>query len=338
MAAFLEITQDNTSNWNIRNDYGISGGTLGDGGRMDLFQLETFLTVAREGSFSRAAQVLHRTQPAISQTIRKLEGDVGEVLIDRSSRDGTLTDAGRVLLEYAEKLLNVRGEAETALRELRHLNRGRLTVAANELTCLYLLPLLNRFRRMYPLVRVTVQRSLASRIPLALLNHGVDLGVITYRPDDPNLRSTVFYRDELAFVVPPEHPLAGQKTVRIRQLGAESFIAHHVPSPYRAKVMQTFQRHRVPLHMDVEMPTIEAIKKFVAAGNGVALVPAICVEQELQRAELVRLSVPELSFDRPIRLLHRRREGLSHAVRAFLRITEKWAQSEKGHYLYQPER
>src|SRR5271163_1989351 len=109
---------------------------------LDLFQLETFLAVAQERSFSRAAARLHRTQPAVSQAVAKLEAELGEVLLDRSSRDGTLTDAGEVLREYAAKLLNLRSEAEGALTELRALHRGRLNLAANEYTCLYLLPLL----------------------------------------------------------------------------------------------------------------------------------------------------------------------------------------------------
>src|ERR1700739_1311638 len=99
---------------------------------MDLFQLETFLAVAREGSFSRAAKKLFRTQPAVSQTIRKLEVEIGESLFDRSSRDGVLTDAGRVLQDYALRLLNTRNEAMVALEELRQMLKGKLSVAANE--------------------------------------------------------------------------------------------------------------------------------------------------------------------------------------------------------------
>src|ERR1700678_1246718 len=131
---------------------------------MDLFQLETFLAVAEERSFSRAATRLHRTQPAVSQAIAKLESELGEVLLERSSRDGTLTDAGEVLREYAVKLLNLRTEAAGALSELRELHRGRLTLAANEYTCLYLLPVLDEFRRRNPRIKVAVQRALASRI------------------------------------------------------------------------------------------------------------------------------------------------------------------------------
>jgi DNA-binding transcriptional LysR family regulator len=305
---------------------------------MDLFQLETFLAVAREGGFSRAAKKLFRTQPAISQTVRKLEADLGEVLFDRSSREGALTDAGQVLLAYAEQLLNTRGEARTALEELRQMHQGKLSVAANEYTCLYLLPVLDEFRRLYPRVKITVQRALASRIPAEVLSHNTELAVLSFRPEDPALRSVVVYRDVLAFVVPPNHPLASTRRVSIRHLGGEYFVAHNVPSPYRQKVLETFQGRRVPLHMPVELPTIEAIKKFVGAGNGVALIPRICVESELRRGELVSIQVPELSFERKLRLVYRKNSRLSHAARAFLKICQSNAERRGERYLYHVER
>lgn len=305
---------------------------------MDLFQLEVFLTVAREGSFSRAAEKLYRTQPAVSQAIRKLEREVGESLFDRSSRDGTLTDAGQLLQEYAQKLLNLRGEAHVALKELREMHKGKLAIAANEFTCLYLLPALAEFRRLYPMVKVTVLRSLASRIPAEVLKHGAELGVISFNPEEPLLRSIAVYRDELVFVVNPHHPLARAKQVSIRQLGAESFVAHNVQSPYRAKVLEAFKRHKTPLNMDVELPTIEAIKRFVSQGSGVALVPGICVEAEVAAGELMRVPVRELHIERKLRLVYRKNASLSHAARAFLTVAEAMATRQKGRYLYQLER
>src|SRR6185503_14317238 len=164
------------------------------GRAMDLFQLEVFVTVAREGSFSRAAEKLYRTQPAVSQAIRKLEREIGESLFDRSSRDGTLTDAGQMLHEYAQKLLNLRSEARVALRELREMHKGKLAIAANEFTCLYLLPALAEFRRLYPMIKVTVLRSLASRIPADVIKHSAELGVLSFNPEEPLLRSIVVYR------------------------------------------------------------------------------------------------------------------------------------------------
>lgn len=305
---------------------------------MDLFQLEIFLTVAREGSFSRAADKLFRTQPAVSQAIRKLEREVGESLFDRSSRDGTLTDAGQMLQEYAQKLLNLRSEARVALKELREMHKGKLAIAANEFTCLYLLPALAEFRRLYPMIKITVLRALASRIPADVLKHGAELGAISFDPEEPLLKSIVVYRDELTFVVNPRHPLASARQVSIRQLGAESFVAHNVQSPYRAKVLQAFKRYKTPLNMDVELPTIEAIKRFVSRGSGVALVPGICVEAEVASGELVSVPVRELRIERKLRLVYRKKASLSHAGRAFLKVAESMASEQKGRYLFQHDR
>ena len=305
---------------------------------MDLAHLEVFLAVAREGKFSRAAEKLHRTQSAVSQSVHKLEADVGEPLFDRSSRDGLLTDAGRILQEYAERLLNLRDDATGALGELRQLQRGKLGIAANEFTALYLLPVLAEFRRLHPMIRIAVQRSLGSLIPGDVLRHNAELGVLTYDPQEPQLHSVVVYLDELIFVVPPTHPLAAEAQVSIRQLGAESFVAHIVSSPYREKVIQAFKRYKTPLHMDTELPTLQAIKRFVAMGNGVALLPAISVENELARGELVRIPVRELRLHRKLRLVYRQAASLSHAARAFLKVAEAISVERRGSYRYQRER
>jgi DNA-binding transcriptional LysR family regulator len=305
---------------------------------VELFQLETFLAVAEERSFSRAAARLHRTQPAVSQAIAKLEGELGEVLLERSSRDGTLTDAGEVLREYAVKLLNLRGEAAGALSELRELHRGKLTLAANEYTCLYLLPLLDEFRRSNPRIKIAVQRALASRIPDEVLMHSVEIGVLSFKPDDPQVRSVAVYRDELAFVVNPKHPLAQAGEVSIRQLGTQNFIAHNIPSPQRQKVIDTFKRHKTALRMGVELPSLEAIKRFVEMGNGVALVPGLTVRTELESGALVRVPVPELQIERKLRLVYRRQASLSHAALAFLKVVEAYAAAHGDPYCFQPER
>jgi DNA-binding transcriptional LysR family regulator len=304
---------------------------------MELSQLEVFLCVARERRFSRAAEKLYRTQSAVSQTIHKLEEELGESLFDRSSREGVLTDAGEVLLEYAEKLLNLRHDAHESLAELRELHKGKLVIAANEFTALYLLPVLAEFRRLHPMIKITVQRALGSQIPDDVLRHGAEMGVLSYKPEEPQLHSVVTYLDELVLVVHPGHALAALKEVSIRQLGAESFVAHTVASPYREKVLQTFQRYKTPLHMDLELPTLQAIKQFVALGNGVALMPEISVETEVARGELVRIPVRELRVQRKLRLIYRKEAGLSHAARAFLKVAEAVALARKGRYRFQRE-
>lgn len=304
---------------------------------MELSQLEVFLAVAREHRFSRAAEKLYRTQSAVSQTVHKLEQELGEALFDRSSRDGVLTDAGKVLYEYAEKLVNLRTEATESLSELRELHKGKLVIAANEFTALYLLRVVAEFRRLHPMIKITVERALGSRIPDDVLRYNVEFGVLSYEPQEPALHSVVVYLDELVFVVPPKHPLASAREISIRQLGAESFVAHIVSSPYREKVIQSFKTHKTPLHMDLELPTLQAIKQFVAMGNGVAFVPEISVESELARGELVRISVKELQLKRKLRLIYRRDANLSHAARAFLKVAEAVAHDQKGRYRFQRE-
>jgi DNA-binding transcriptional LysR family regulator len=243
-----------------------------------------------------------------------------------------------VLQEYAERLLNLRDGAQQALAELRELQQGKLSIAANEFTALYLLPVLAQFRRLHPMVKIAVQRTLGKNIPDDVLRHNCELGVLSYDPGVPQLSSTVVYLDELILVVPPRHPLATESEVSIRQLGAESFVAHNVASPYRAKVIEAFKRHKTPLHMDIELPTLQAIKNFVAMGNGVAFLPGISVENELARGELMRIPVRELSLHRKLRLVQRRSAKLSHAGQAFLKVAEAIATERRGRYRFQQER
>jgi DNA-binding transcriptional LysR family regulator len=305
---------------------------------MELSQLETFLAVAEERSFSRAAVRLHRTQPAVSQVIRKLEGQVGELLFDRAARDGSLTAAGRLLREYALRLLALRREAASALGELKSLERGQLQLAANEYTCMYLLPAVDAFRQEFPHVNVTVHRMLASRIPEELNLRTFEIGVISFRPDPEQFRAVAVYADSLALIVSPKHPLARTARVSIIDLGQENFIAHHVASPLRRKVIEAFQRYRTPLKMDIQLPTIEAIKRFVALGNGVALVPHLTAARELETGDLVQVAVDELEMKRILRLVYRRHATLSYAARAFLRTVRALAELKGPPFYYHSER
>jgi DNA-binding transcriptional LysR family regulator len=287
---------------------------------MELHPLRVFLTVATEKSFSRAAEKLLRTQPAISLSIQRLEVELGEKLIDRSAKDLLLTDAGKVVLDYARRFENLQGELENALAEMRDKSAGRLTIGANESSTLYLLDHIERYRRQFPKIKVQIRRSLSSKIPAELIDGDLELGILTYDPEDERLVSKVIYRDHLAFIVSPQHRLAGEDEVSISELSDEQFIAHNVVSPYRAVVLREFQRHKVPLHMDLEMPTIEAIRKMVQRNEGVAFLPRMCVDEEIRQGILHEVKVREMDVDRKIRLVYPARRVLSHAAQAFLEV------------------
>ena len=287
---------------------------------MELHALRVFLTVASEKSFSRAGEKLLRTQPAISLSIQRLEQMLGEKLIDRSAKDLLLTDTGRIVLEYAQRFESLQGDLENALAELRDKSAGRLSIGANESSTLYLLDHIEKYRRKYPKVRVQVRRSLSSRIPAELIDGELELGILTFDPEDERLVSRVIYTDHLSFIVSPKHRLAGRPEVSITELGDEHFIAHNVVSPYRGMVIREFQRHKVPLNMDLEMPTVEAIRKMVERNQGVAFLPRMCVERELRHGLVREVKVKELELERNIRLVHPAKRALSHAAEAFLEL------------------
>jgi DNA-binding transcriptional LysR family regulator len=293
---------------------------------MELYPLKVFLTVATERSFSRAGEKLLRTQPAISIAIQRLESDLKEKLIDRSGRELLLTDAGRVVLEFARRFQNLESDLENALRELRDNYAGRLTIGANESTSLYLIRHIERYRRLFPKVKVQVRRSLSSKIPLHLLDGELELGVISYDPGDDHLVSQVIYTDRLALIVSPRHRFAERSDISITELDMETFIAHNVLSPYREVVLREFQRHKVPLNMDVEMPTVETIRRLVQHNEGVAFVPRMCVEQELEQGLVREIRVKELNVERKIRLVYPGKRALSHAAKAFLEVVRNSAQ------------
>jgi DNA-binding transcriptional LysR family regulator len=290
---------------------------------MDINQLEVLVAVARERSFSRAAEVLNRTQPAVSQTIRRLESEIGEKLFARSSKDGTLTFAGEVLLGHAKQMLNLRQNAQAAITEMRDLRHGKVTISANEHTVFYLLPLIEEFRRLHPEIKIEVQRGVASRIPNQITAREVELGVISFAPDDKSLRSVSVMKDELVLVTSPEHKFGGREQVSIRELGDEMFIAHNAPSPYRQRVIESFRKYKTKLNIAIELPSLEAIKRLVERGVGIALVPKLTAESEIADGRLKALSVKEMKLERKLNIVYRRSSELSHAARAFLNLAKE---------------
>ncbi|MBM3787465.1 MAG: LysR family transcriptional regulator [Acidobacteria bacterium] len=290
---------------------------------MELHALKVFQSVATEKSFSRAAEKLLRTQPAVSLAIQRLEAEIGEKLIDRSGKELLLTDAGQIVFDFSRRFENLSNELHNALAEMRDNASGILSVGANESTSLYVLQHIVTYRKLYPKVKVRVKRSVSSGIPQQLIEGELELGVISFDPQDERLHSQVIYTDHLAFVVSPDHRLANQDEVSITDLGNETFIAHNVLSPYREIVLREFRRHRVGLNMDVEMPTVETIRRMVQRNEGVAFLPKMCVEQEVEKGLLREVRVAEFAgAERKIQLVYPARRALSHAARAFLEVVK----------------
>jgi DNA-binding transcriptional LysR family regulator len=292
---------------------------------MTFEDLRVFVTVSAERSFSRAARKLRRTQPAVSQAIRRLEAAAGERLIDRSSRDGTLTDAGEVLLDYAGRLLRLADEANAAVADLKGVRKGRVLIGANEGGVHAVLPLIAAFQKEHPAILVEVRRVLSRQMAQEVLLRSIDFGVLTFNPPDRDLLSLVVAADELVLLVRPDHPLAGQKQISMEEMGRQVVIAHNDPSPARERVLRMYEQRQAPLNIRLWLPSLDGIKRAVEMGLGVALLPRRCAKGELARGELVEIRVPELRSPRQVRMVYRREGGLSHAAEAFLEIARRAA-------------
>jgi DNA-binding transcriptional LysR family regulator len=293
---------------------------------MEMTQLEFFLKVVEEGSFSKAADVVCRTQPAVSIAVRRLEEEIDAPLFDRSQKTPTLTAAGEVVHDYAQRILALRDQAREAVGQLRSLQRGCVRIGANESTSLYLLPqVILAFRERHPDVKVEIYRHLSERLPREVLDRNVDFGVLAFEPMDRDLESFCVLRDELVLILNPEHPLARSKSINVTELGNESFVAHNVRTGSRNKVTEIFAEHHTPLNITLELATIETIKRFVQLNIGLAFVPRMCVREELERGKLATVPVEGLNYYRTLWVTNRRNATYSHAAEAFLKVLKQQA-------------
>jgi DNA-binding transcriptional LysR family regulator len=289
---------------------------------MDLTTLRIFLAVAEERSFSRAAAKVHRTQPAVSQAVRRLESDLGEQLFDRSSKSGTMTDAGRVLQNYGQRLVRLAEETESAMRELRDLRRGRVLIGANEAAVHTLLPLMARFRERVPDIAVDVRRVPARQIAVEVQQGSLDFGALTFRPSEAGLLEVAVGSDELVLLLPPSHVLARRKQVTMEEVAAEPIVAHNDPSPARERVLRLFEERRVALNMVIALPSLDGIKRAVELKLGVALLPRRCAITEIANGRLVAVPVAGVSRKRQV-TLDCRKAHRSHAANAFLQVAQE---------------
>lgn len=292
---------------------------------MELNELQVLQAVAAERSFSRAATRLHRTQPAVSQAIRRLEDELGERLFDRSSKGGRLTEAGTILLDYAERLTRLKDAAEGAVRELQELRRGRVVIGVNEAAVHVLLPIVVQFREAYPHAQVEMRRVQSRQIPGEVLNRSLDFGLVTFPPGERGLLSVPLGVDELVMLTHPTHPLARRRQVTMEEFGRQTVIAHNDPSPRRERVLRLFEQKHAPINIQMSLPSLDGIKRAVEMNLGVALLPRRCALSEIARKQLAAVRVPQLRVPRSLRLLYRQTGESSHAANAFLKAAQAHA-------------
>ena len=287
---------------------------------MDFDQLETFLEVARHLSFSRAAEKRFRTQPAISAQIRALEEEVGAKLLDRSGGKVSVTAAGKLFQRYAEDSLAARKSVIAALAEMERVPRGEIIVAANEGTCLHVLPeVFAEFKKQYPGVAVNINRLESTAILESVIENSVDFGVVALPVADNRLTIVQIHRDELVAIASPSHPMARMKTVTLEAVAKFPLL---MPEHGRTRdaLEQLYHERKLKLNISMELDSSELLKRFAAAGVGVGFIARSNVEQDVKAGTLTAISISDAVVRRDLALVFRKDKALSRAALAFIDI------------------
>jgi DNA-binding transcriptional LysR family regulator len=290
---------------------------------MNLDQLRNFREVAVHRSFTLAAEKLFRTQPAISTQVRMLEEELGEKLFDRIGKKVCLTQAGEILLPYAERMLHLHDEAKLAVLELNATPKGKLLIGANESTCLYVLPqIFANFKGKYPEVQISIYRNFSRKVLPKILDNQLDFGIVTLPVADKNLHIIPIAEDELTLITSAQHPLAGKKTVAMQDLLPYPLIFHKIGTT-RERIMKQFGKKWEKLNISMELASLETIKKFVAIGMGISIVPRSYALQESAEGTLCLVKIKNLNIKRKLGLIFRKDRYLSMASRAFLDVVQE---------------
>ncbi|OOZ40333.1 LysR family transcriptional regulator [Solemya pervernicosa gill symbiont] len=280
-------------------------------------QLRVFEAVARELSYTRAAESLHMTQPAASMQVKQLEGQVGLPLFEQLGKKIYLTEAGQELLQYSHAIFNHLEELEDVLEGMRGLNRGRLRIAVAS-TINYFAPrVLAAFNRLYPDVSLNLEVTNREKLMRMLDANEKDLVLMGQPPENLDLEYDPFMENPLVVIAPPSHPLANEKQIPMQRLEEETFVMREKGSGTRLAMERFFQEHQIELHPGLEMTRNEAIKQAVRSGMGLSVVSTRSIELELETKRLVALDVEGFPLMRYWYIVHRKGKRLTPAAQAF---------------------
>lgn len=290
---------------------------------MDLDQLHTFLEIVRLKSFSKAAQSCFRTQPAVSAQVRQLETELNAPLFERLGTKIALTPAGHIFAEYAEQILRLRRAAQDTINELERTPRGELLIAANEATCIYVLPLVfSEYKKQFPNVQILVDRSYGARVVEAVLDNQADFGITQLPVEEKRLQVVKIHSDEIKVLVPAGHPLA-EKT----HIVAEDLVPYPLLLPKtgttRRRLSSWLANVEDDLNVSMELDSTEMIKRFVAAGLGVSFLAGTHCREEVNAGQLVAISIGPEPMMRQLALIYRKDKALSKAALGFIEVTLK---------------
>ncbi len=288
---------------------------------MDLDQLHTFLEIVRLKSFSKAAQTCYRTQPAISAQVRQLEQDLNTSLFERLGTRIALTPAGKIFAEYAEQILDLRRRAQFAINELERVPRGELIIAANEATCIYVLPtVFSEYKKQFPNIQLLVDRSYGVRVVQAVMDNLADFGITQLPVEEKKLQVVKIHSDEIKLLLPYGHPLSLRESVNCRDLLGTPLLLPKSGTT-RARLNAFLEPIEDQLSVSMELDSTEMIKRFVMAGLGLSFLAASHCKEEIEARKIAAVSLAPDPMIRRLGLIYRKDKALSKAALGFIEVT-----------------
>jgi DNA-binding transcriptional LysR family regulator len=284
---------------------------------LTLRQLQCFRAVAQNLSFTRAAEQLHLTQPAVSMQVRQLEQQTGIALTEQIGKRIYLTDAGEEVFRYARAILQQVDEMDDVLNKMKGLSGGQLRIAAISSANYFAPRLLGVFHQRFPDVRVSMDIKRQEHVLKQVADNVVDMAIMGQPPEDMKLAAVPFMENPLVIIAPPDHRLARTRSISLKQMEKEIFLVREPGSGTRGAMMRFFKASKIKLTTGMEMGSLEGIKQGVQAELGLGVVPRGAIEIELQLGKLAILNVKGMPIRRHWHVVLHEGKRLSAAAEAF---------------------
>jgi DNA-binding transcriptional LysR family regulator len=291
---------------------------------MDVRDLQVFLSVSKHLNYTRAGEEVHLSQPSVSVRIRQLESELAVKLFEQLGKKVVLTDAGQLLVPYANRVIAAVDDAHHAIDELQGLERGSLRIGASTTPGMYLVPqVVARFKRSHPKIDIHLRIKDTREVEDGVLHNEFDFGFVGGHLTAEEVSTVPWLIDELLLVVAPSHRLAAKKTIRKQDLEDERFIVRESGSATRATIVAQLQQANFELATVIELENPESIKKAVQSGLGVAFISKFAVVTELKAKMLTAIRVRDFTIERELKIVHRKDKHLSRAALAFIEMARR---------------
>ncbi len=291
---------------------------------MEVRDLQVFISVAKHLNYTRAGEEVHLSQPSVSVRIKQLESQLGVKLFEQLGKKVALTEAGQLLVPYANRVIRAVEDARLAIEELQGLDRGSLRIGASTTPGMYIIPrTIARFKKFHPQIEVHLGIRDTREIEDGVIRNEFDFGFVGGHLAGDEVDVLPWLTDELVLIVPPRHRLASKKIVKRDDLVNEKFIGRESGSATRATVADRLKEWEIQLETVMEMENPESVKKAVQSGLGIAFISKFAVETELKAKALAAVRIPKLAISRELKIVYRKDKHLSRAARAFIEIAKK---------------